>query len=142
MEKGSSRMDKRRSVLIGGVKGAVCGISFAILLAILISIGIVNAVLPEKTVQVCSAVIMMMSSFVGALIARNNSEHNKLLAGICVGALLVLIQVILAAVMFGVEKERIITIMLPVLCGCILPAFFNGKYKRREKQRNYRFPNG
>lgn len=121
----------------GGLSSLAVTLIFAAILAKLIE----AETLPETSIGYGVMVLLLLASFVGALVASGRIKRQRLLVCLASGLIYFLLLLSMTALFFGGQYSAVWQTALLVLCGSMLAAMMHLREKRGGKRPKIKLPN-
>lgn len=129
------------SMPAGLAMGGLCGLAVTLLGAGILAKLIDANTLPETSIGYGVMVILMLASFLGALLAYNKIKRQRMLVCMASGLSLFLILLSMTALFFGGQYSGVGVTALLILCGSGLAALLGLRENRGGKTRKIKIPN-
>lgn len=124
-------------LVIGGLSGLIITLFGSAILAKLIDAN----VFPETSIGYGVMVILLLESFLGALLAFAKIRRQRLLVCMATGLIQFLLLLSMTALFFGGQYSGVGVTALLILCGSALAALLGLRENRGGKMRKIRIPN-
>lgn len=121
----------------GGFCSLVVTLIFAAILAKLIE----AETLPETSIGYGVMALLLLASFVGALVSSGRIKRQRLLVCLASGLIYFLLLLSMTALFFGGQYSAVWQTALLVLCGSMLAAMMRLQEKRGGKRPKIKLPN-
>ena len=138
MRKASGRATSMPAGLaIGALWSAAVTLALAAILAKLVE----NEVMPEESIGYGVMVILVLASFLGAMVTVNKVKHQRLMMCLASGAVYFGILLATTALFFGGQYTAVGETALMIVCGCGLVIVLDFQQNRGGKKPKIRVPN-
>lgn len=119
------------------------GISLAItaLMGMLTALLIQNEKIPEETMGYAVMVMLLLSSYIGSLIACKKQESKNLSTSVITGGVYWALLLIIGVLCFDGTLQAVGETILLILCGSILAAMWTSRGNRKKKFRKFKISN-
>lgn len=118
--------------------GAGISMAITVILAMVNAWMICSEKMPEKTIGYGVMLIILVSSYMGSLIACKMHGTNKLATTMITGGIYMAVLLVMGVLLFDGTLTAVGETSLLVLCGCVLAAMWSS---RRTKTKKYKIPN-